>query len=47
MVCIVISPSGTYAMLGDSVVAGCIMICFAWFVVLVLVWDMLDVVMSG
>jgi len=34
-------------MLGDGVVTGCVVICFAWLVVLVLVWDMLDVVMSG
>jgi len=46
-VCTAISPSGAQAALGDGVVAGCVVICFAWLVVLVLVWDMLDVVMSG
>jgi len=46
-VCTAISFSGASATLGDGVVAGCIVICFAWFIVWVLVWDMLDVGMNG
>jgi len=41
-----VAPDGDVEPLGDGVVARCIVICFAWFVVLILVWDMLDVVMS-
>ncbi|QCD97313.1 hypothetical protein DEO72_LG6g2023 [Vigna unguiculata] len=46
-ICTAILPSGAYATPDDGVVTRCVVIRFAWLVVLVLVWEMLDIVMSG
>jgi len=46
-ICTAILPSGAYATPDDGAVTRCVVIRFAWLVVLVLVWEMLDIVMSG
>jgi len=46
-ICIVTLPGGVVVALCDSVVAIYVVVCFAWLVVLVLIWDMLNRIMSG